>query len=299
MLEALPYLAAAAAALALWWLGITRLGLLLPEEVRAWRRLASLRGHPLPESRLERTVRRSSWLQRVQDELDLDRLLAQANRADSPLAFVGKTVALSLLVFGLCLLSDAAFRAAGGSWPAPPWIALAFGAAVLPLSVADLHMSARRARDATARTLGDMLMQVAVITDTRGLQVHDAIRTLSRCARDPSLAGLIDQEAYRRLAAGPHRSTVELYRAVATAYRIELLAQVADAAASTNIGVPEREAFTHLALAVYANRLSVARSRAARAKVLVTLPVAAMLIPLLLLVAAPTFQSISSGLGGG
>ena len=299
MVEAAPYLAASAAALALWWLGITRLGVFLPEEVRAWRRLASLRGHPLPQSRVERTVRRSSWLRRLQDELDLDRLLAQANRADSALAFVGKTLALSLLVFGLCLLSDAAFRAAAGSWPAPPWIALAFGVAVLPLSVVDLRVSARRAREATARTLGDMLMHVAVITDTRGLQVHDAIRILSRCARDQSLAVLIDQEAYRRLAAGPHRSTVELYREVASAYRIEQLAQVADTAASTNVGVPERDAFTRLALAVYADRLSVARARAARAKVLVTLPVAAMLIPLLLLVAAPTFQSISSGLGGG
>lgn len=298
MLEALPYLAAATIALAVWWLGISRLGVFMPSDVRAWRRLAAIRGYPLAETRLERTVRQSRWLQRVQQELDLERLLARACRDDTPLAFVGKASALALLVFAVCLVVDAGFRAAGGSWPAPPWLALAFGVAVLPLSLFDLRTAATRAGEAAEQSLGDMLMQLAVITDTRGLQVHDAVRMLARCARDQSLARLLDQDAYLRLAPGPFRSTVEMYRAIAAAYQIELLAQLADAIASTNVGVPEREAFTRLALSVYAGRLSLARTRASRAKVLVTLPVAAMLVPLLLLVAAPTFQAITSGLGG-
>jgi hypothetical protein len=248
---------------------------------------------------LERAVRHSKWLQRAQEELDLERLLARACREDTPLAFVGKSVALTLFVFAATLLFDATLRAAGGTWPAPPWLALAFGLAVLPLSLLELRTSARRSGEAAAQTLGDMLMQMAVITDTRGLQLHDAVRLLSRCSQNPALARLIDQEAYRRLAPGPHRSTVDMYRSIAEAYRIDLLAQLAEAAASTNVGVPEREAFTHLALNVYAQRLGHSRMRAARAKVLVTLPVAAMLIPLLILVAAPTFHAISGAVGGG
>ena len=299
MLEALPYLLASVIALAVWWLGISRLGVFMPAEVRAWRRLATIRGYPLAETRLERTVRQSRGLQRVQQELDLERLLARACRDDTPLAFVGKALALALFVFAVFLVVDAGFRAAGGSWPAPPWLALVFGVAVLPLSVFELRTAATRAGEAAEQSLGDMLMQLAVITDTRGLQVHDAVRMLARCARDQSLARLLDQDAYLRLAPGPFRSTVEMYRAIAAAYQIELLAQLADAIASTNVGVPEREAFTRLALSVYAERLSLSRMRASRAKVLVTLPVAAMLVPLLLLVAAPTFQAITSGLGGG
>lgn len=299
MPESLPYIAAALGALTVWWLTIVRLGIFLPTDVRAWHRLAALRGHALPESRMERTVKQARWLRRAQQELDLERLLARACRTDSGLAFVGKSAALALLVFALVLLFDAALRALQGTWPAPPWVALALGLAVLPISMIELRASARRSCESVTATLGDMLMQVAVITDTRGLQLHDAVRMLARCARDPSLARLIDDESYQRLAPGPYRTTVEQYRAIAAAYRIDLLAQLADAAVSTNVGVPEREAFTHLALSVYANRLADSRTRSARAKVLVTLPVAAMLIPLLILIAVPTFQAISGGVGGG
>lgn len=299
MLDALPYMAAAVAALALWCAGIVWLGVLIPEDVRAWRRIATLRGYALPETRLERAARGSQWLQRAQQELDLERQLARACRPDTPLGFVGKAAALALLVFALCLLLDAVARAVMGEWPAPPWLAPALGAATVPLAVLELRAAARRTVAGATATLGDLLMQVAVITDSRGLQLHDAVRMLSRCARDPSLLRLLDQDGHRRLAPGPYRSTVDLYRAIAAAYDIDVLGQLADALATTNVGVPEREAFTRLALAVYAQRLSDARMRAARAKVTVTLPVAAMLVPLLLLVAAPTFQAITAGLGGG
>lgn len=299
MVESLPYLALAVVALAGWWFGLARLGVFLPDDVRAWRRLAALRGHTLPQTRIEKAVRRSRGLQRLQFELDLDRQLGRANRDDSALGFLGKSAALALFVFAVCLLLDALVRTATHSWPAPPWVALALGAAILPLSLLELRSAARRSVDAAQLTLGDMLMQVAVITDTRGLQLHDTVRILSRCARDASLAALVDGEGFRRLAGSQHRSTVEMYRAIAAAYGMDLFALLADTAATTNIGVPEREAFSRLALAVYEERLGAARVRSARAKILVTLPVAAMLVPLLLLIAAPTFQAISNGLGGG
>ena len=299
MPESLPYIVLALAALGLWGVGLERLGVFLPDDVRAWRRLATLRGHALPQTRIERAVRTSRSLQRLQAELDLERLLGRAGRAETPLAFIGKAVAVALLVFAGCLVLDALGRAASGAWPAPPWAALVVAAAMLPLAVLDLRRASRRTSEAAELALGDMLMLVAVITDTRGLQLHDAVRMLARCARNPSLAALLDREGYKRLAAGPHRSTVDLYRAIAHAYGLEAFAELADVAMTTNVGVPEREAFARLALAQYERRLTDARMRTSRAKILVTLPVAAMLIPLLLLIAAPTFQAISGGLGGG
>ena len=299
MPEAIPYVFLAALAAACWWIGLVRLGVFVPEDVRSWRRLAALRCHALPQTRLERAVRRSAWLQRVQAELDLERLLAVAGREEGPVAFIGRVAALAMFVFATTLLLDGAGRAVFGYWPAPPWLALLLGLILLPLSLLELRHAAQQAHDSCEATLGDMLMQVAVITDTRGLQLHDAIRQLSRCAREPALNTLIDHGGYRRLAPGTARSTVELYRSIAAKYRLDVLAELADAAATTNVGIPERQAFTRLALAVCERRLTDARIRSARAKILVTLPIAAMLIPLLLLIAAPTFQAISSGLGGG
>ncbi|MBV8195873.1 MAG: hypothetical protein JOY80_10140 [Candidatus Dormibacteraeota bacterium] len=299
MPDALPYLIGAAAALGVWWLGLVRLGVFTPQDVSAWRRLAALRGHSLPRTRLEKAVRRSRALQRVQSELDLEQLLADANRPQSPLGYAGRVAALALCVFAGTLFADALVRGLSGSWAAPPWIAVILGVLVLPLSLFELRQSARRTRDDVERTLGDMLMQVAVITDTRGLQLHDAARRLSRCARSHGLATLIDDEGYRRLVHERFRSTAELYRAIGAAYRIELFTQLADTVATTNVGVPEREAYTRLALAVCQRRLTDARVRAARSRILVTLPVAGMLVPLLILIAAPTFQAITSGLGGG
>jgi hypothetical protein len=299
MADTVPYILASLAVVGCWWLGLGRLGVFTADDVRSWRRLAALRGYALPQTRIEKAVRRSHSLQRLQMELDLDRLLAMANRAETPLAFLGRSVGVGFLGFGAALLIDAIGRAALGDWPFSPWLSLALGVAVVPANVIDLRAAARRNSEAMGRTLGDLLTQLAVITDTRGLRVHDAVRLLSRCSQDGRLANLIDAGGYDRLVHDGFRSSTELYGRIATSYGVPLFAELADVIATTNVGVPEREAFTRLALTVYERRLSEARVRSARAKVLVTLPVAAMLIPLLLLIAAPTFQAISAGLHGG
>ena len=56
-------------------------------------------------------------------------------------------------------------------------------ALIPPLALSDLRRRAREARETSGRTLGDMLMTVAVMTDSRGLQLDDAVRVMSRCAR--------------------------------------------------------------------------------------------------------------------
>src|SRR5205807_3473469 len=136
-------------------------------------------------------------------------------------------------------------------------------------------------------------------TDSRGFQVHDIVRMLSRCSADGALAGLVEEQGWKRLISQPHRSTAELYRQISEQFQMPLFDRVAQVIGTTDVGFPERDAYTRLALTIQRERLEDARVRSARAKVLVTLPVAGMLVPLLLLIGAPTFNAILNGFQGG
>jgi hypothetical protein len=298
MAEALPYAAIAVLVVGAWASGVLLLDLFMAADARAWKRMTHLRGFATRGSVLERAARRTPALQRVQGELDLERLLAQAHSENTPASFLARTGAISLLVFAVLLAATGAGRALEGQWPVPPWSAFALGALVIPLSLFDLRRRASRTQERTARILGDALMAVAVMTDTRSLQLDDAVRIMSRCAWDDALQTLLDRGGFKRLARSQYRSTTEKYRIIGDTYRIREFSQVADAAGTTNVGVPERDAYTRLALTIYQERLADARVHAARARILITLPIAGMLVPLLMLIGAPTFHAISAGLGG-
>jgi hypothetical protein len=298
MADALPYAAVALLVLGAWASGVVLLDLFTDADARAWRRMTHIRGFATRGSALERVARRAPTLQRVQGELDLEHSLAQAHSDETPASFLARVVAVSLLAFAVLLAAIGTGRAVEGQWPAPPWVAFAIGALIVPLSLLGLRRRARRTKQRTARILGDTLMAVAVMTDTRGLQLDDAVRILSRCTGDDSLQALLDHGGFKRLTGSVYRSTSEKYRLIGDAYQIREFNQIADAAATTNVGVPERDAYTRLALTIYQERLADARVHAARARILITLPIAGMLIPLLMLIGAPTFHAISAGLGG-
>jgi hypothetical protein len=281
-----------------WVGGVALLDVFTAADARAWRRIAQLRGFASRGSAFERVARRAPMLKRLQSELDLERLLGQANSHETPASFLARTGAISLMTFALLLAAIAGARALEGEWPVAPWASVLIALLILPLSLVDLRRRARRARESSARTLGDMLMAVAVMTDSRGLQLDDAVKVMSRCARDDALQELLDRGGFKRLAGNAYRSTAEKYRLIGDAYGIREFVDVADAAAATNVGVPDRVAYTRLALTVYQERLADARVQAARARILITLPIAGMLVPLLLLIGAPTFHAISAGLAG-
>lgn len=292
------FTAATIALVGLWAALLAGLGYLTPPDVRAWRRLAALRGYARPQTRLERIAGRSALLRRAQDELDLHRLLSMAGRSESEAAFLGRTAFIGLFTFAATLVVDTTFRLGSGEFAAPPWIAAVLALAAVLTRFAQLRAAARQRRDRADRTLGDMMMLVAIVTDGRGLQVEDAVRILSRCATTPDLRTLVEG-GWRRLVSGSPRSTTELYRSISDQFRIPAFSLVADALTTTNVGVGERVTYSRVAHAVYQHRLAEARMRAARARILVTLPVAGMLIPLLLLLGAPTFSSLITSLGGG
>lgn len=293
-----PFAVGTCVVVALWAVVLVRLGYLTDADVRAWRKLSALRGYARHQGRLERAADSSPLLRRLREELDLRRLLAVAERAETEIAFLGRTIVVALLGFTAVVVVDTSARLRGGEFAVPPWSAVLVGFAVILLRLAVLRSAASRRRDTADRALGDMMMLVAIMTDGRGLQVEDAVRILARCTTTTDLRSLVDG-GWRRLVTTQPRSTAELYRAIGEEYHMPQFSLVADALTATNLGVAERDTYTRVARAVYQERLVAARVRAARSRILVTLPVAGMLIPLLLLLGAPTLQSISNGLGGG
>jgi hypothetical protein len=290
--------AAAVAVVAVWAAILGRLGYLTSSDVRAWRRLATLRGYARPHTRLERAADRSAAVRRLREELDLGRLLAEADRNETEAAFLGRTAFATLFTCAAALAIDTTLRLGSGDFAVPPWVALLAAVAVPLGRFSALRRAARSRRERADRALGDMMMMVAIITDGRGLQLDDAVRILARCAATPDLRTLVDG-GWQRLIPGRPRTTADLYRSIADQFGTPTFALVADALTTTNVGVAERVTYTRVAQAVYQQRLAEARVRSARARILVTLPVAGMLIPLLLLLGAPTFDSLTAGLGGG
>lgn len=298
MAEFLLQVVAVAAVAAVGWAGLVRLDVFTPEDARAWRRLARLRGYARPRSGLERLATRTPLLQRVQSELDLTRLLGIANRAETPLGFLARAVGYGCAGAAAFLVLSGSVRAATGDWilGLPPFWFIPLWLLITLLCVVRLRSEARRRREQSNRALGDMLMLVAVLTDGRGLQLDDAVKILSRCVDTDALETIVDGRGFLRVVRQPHRSTVELYRAIAEQYGIGMFERLADAAANTNVGFRERDVYTRLARSLYQERLAEARMRAARAKTLVTIPVAGMLIPLLILLGAPTISSLAGAL---
>lgn len=300
MAEALPYAVAAVAVIAVWFAGLAWLDIFTPQDLRAWRRLAALRGYAAAGGRLERFARRTRLAVRLQQELDLHRLLAVAGRGETPAGFLAVLLCAGLLAAAALTGAELAYRAATGGWllGAGPWT----GMLALPLVPVGLLLALRRAahrrQERAGRALGDMMMLVAILTDGRGLQLEDAVRILARCLTGAELATLVEGEGWRPLVERGSAGTIDLYRMIATAYGIPAFATVADAAANANLGFSERETYTAVARGVYAQRLADARMRAARAKTLVTLPIAAMLLPLLVLLGAPAVSTITGGLAG-
>jgi hypothetical protein len=299
LLRIVPFLLLALLTVGVWALGLVRLDVFTPDDVRAWRRLAALRGYATPAGRLERTAARLPFLRRVQDELDLHRQLAIAGWSATPAGFLLRVLFISLLSAAVFLALLAVGLIENGAWPVPPAVAFLVAGVVFVLQISWLRSSARTRREQSDRALGDMMMLVAVMTDGRGLQLEDAVRILSHCVDHQSLQSIVDGKGWERLVHQPHQTTIELYRLIAAEFGIPLFGVVADAAANANVGMSERETYTRVAAAVYQRRLAEARFHAARAKTLVSIPVAMMLIPLLLLIGAPIFATISGGLGLG
>ena len=289
MPRAFGYGLAAVIMVLIWAGGLAYFDIFTPNDVRAWRRLASLRGYATPRGRLEKLAMKAPALQKLQAEMDLTRLLGIANREESPLSFLARAFSYGAVAAVLTLL----LCVYGGF---PPVLAFIAWGMMSMFYFSKLRTEVRKKQESADQALGDMLMLVAIMTDGRGLQLEDAVRILSRCVTTDSLQGIVDRKGFLRLVKTPYKNTIELYRLIASAYNIEMFEKLSDAAANTNVGFGERDMYTRLAKAIYQQKLADAKEKAARAKILVTIPVAGMLIPLLVLIGAPTFSSLTNAI---
>ena len=217
--------------------------------------------------------------QQAARELDLRRLLAVADRDETDASFLGRTAFFALArvhrgarhrprsrrwrprrLSGVGAARRARRRAAALRRAAPRGSPAAGGRR----SSARGHDDVGRDHDRRSRAAG------------RGLR-----RASSPAAPPPPTCATLVHDGWRRLIPGTQRSTVDLYRRIGEEFGIEQFTLVADALTTTNVGIAERDTYTRAAHAVYQQRLADARVRAARARILVTLPVAGMLIPLL------------------
>ena len=141
MADSIPYAAVAMLAIGAWIGGVALLDVFTAADARAWRRMTQLRGFATRGSTFARVARRAPMLTRLEAELDLERLLGQANTTDTPMSFVARTGAISLMTFAVLLAATAGARALEGGWPAPPWAAALIAALILPLSLVDLRLA--------------------------------------------------------------------------------------------------------------------------------------------------------------
>src|SRR5580704_18144887 len=101
MAEAIPYAAVAMVAIGAWMGGVALLDVFTAADARAWRRMAQLRGFASRASASERVARRAPMRKRLHVELDLERVLGQANSHDTPASFLVRTGSISLMTFAL------------------------------------------------------------------------------------------------------------------------------------------------------------------------------------------------------
>lgn len=293
----LPYCAAAVAAVGIWVVGLRYLDVFTPSDVKAWRKLAGMRGYALPAGRVQKAMEKAPIVARVQAEFDIARLLGIAGIPETALSFLMKSLAMGAVAAGGCLAIIAIYWIFGVDPPFPPVTAILFGVIPVVLRNNKLRSRARAVQKNSDKALADILTLVAIMTDGRGLQLEDAVKILSRCLTTSDLEDIVDNRGWQRMVHEPYQTTLQLYRLIAEAFDIPMFARLSEAAANANVGFSERETYTRLAQAIFQGRLADARLSAARGKILVTIPVAGMLLPLLVLIGAPTFAAIAGGLG--
>lgn len=295
----LPLLALAAGLL--WLVALRHLGLLADPAVLAWRRLARLRGLSHRPSLGERLGRRLPMLQRLQAETDVGRLLKVAGRADTPAGWLLRTAGLAAAVMTVFFLADQLTLATEHRPGAPPALGLLGAGAGAGLAYSRLRSAAAARRRRLALAVADALPHLAVMTYHHRLPVSEALLIFARCQRDRSLHDLLHDgglshplgtELLERQPSGLP-ATATLYEQAGRTLGVPTLSALGAALRLINErGLSSQEVLTRLARDMLAERAAEARVAAAQTRTLIVVPVGLMIIPVLLLVAAPVAASL-------
>jgi hypothetical protein len=300
---ALPVLAAAAGLL--WVGGLWLLGAYTPPALVSWRRLTRYRGLADQRPLADRLAARMSHVRRLQEEMDLSRLLAIAGSPQGPTAWLLSLLFVSGMACVALLAVDEAMNISMQYLLFPPWLALAAGGAVAVFSYAGLRAKARARQRLLGRAVADSLIHLAVVTHHQRIPLSEALIIFARCQEGGALLGLLKGDGWRRLAdvaapdsRGPGRiglrTSADTYERIGVAYGVPMFTALAGVLRRvTEKGLSSREAYTQLARSAYADLLAEAHVQASQAKTLIVIPMGLMIVPVLLLIGAPLLAALS------
>jgi hypothetical protein len=274
-------------------LGLNALGSFTQPEVAAWNRIALRHGYARPErDRMSTLAQFVPGLRRLLGSFDIATMLIIAQRPLTVGQFWSRLLSKAGVVLAVAVALDIAVYATDQSWLVPLWMCFVVAVAVGALDWARLRRQAAAVRREADLALGDLLLLITSVSGGHGLPLEQAVSQLSATVRSRALASIVVDRGWNRLVPDTHDTTAELYDAIGDAFGIPNFRLLAAAARSVRVGMASEEVYTRLAKLVYERRLLDARLQGSRAKLLVIIPVALMILPLIALILIPTFGLI-------
>jgi hypothetical protein len=283
-----------------WVLILWRLGAYTAPPVRAWRRLARMRGLSVERNWGEEISKRLPLARRLQAETDIASMLFIAGRRETPSAWFFRTGFISGLSCVTLLLIDELAQILNGSPSYPPGLAFLFGGLWAVLQYLLLRSQVQSRQRTLNRAISDSLVHLAAMTFHQRLPASEALFIFSRCQSDGELQRVLGRpEAhFTPQAAGgpaPAEGTAAIYSRLGTLYRVTMFHSLAAGMRRvTERGLSSRDVFTQLARTTYGDILAEARVQAAQTKTLIVVPMGLMILPLIVLIGAPLAASMAS-----
>jgi len=282
-------------------LALVRGGVLMTAETASIRRVR----HRLllDQGRWAAAAARNSIGRAFQDRFAIRRLQLVAGRGDTQ-AFTRRLIGVAALTVAAGCVLDAVTGLTGdGMVLAPIWIPAA-AAVATALSVAGLQREARRRREIASLQVAKTLLlfgllRVPPVHSPEGLGPGDPLLALARSMRDRSLAEMLSSDQWRQMSDAQPRSRADLLEAVSSAYRLPVLAQLAQvvrAAQEYGGGDPATE-YLAAARSFTAQRLADARVRLGSRTITVLVPMVGLLAAIFVVIfSAVAYASANGGL---
>src|SRR5215813_14472907 len=179
---------------AVWVLGLWYLGIYTHPAVRSWQRLARLRGLADRRPWGERLGARLPLFRRVQEETDIERLLAIAGRDESAAAWLLRVAFQAGLALATVLMLDEAALLLGQRSALPPGVGLLAAACLALLAYLRLRRQATDRQQALSDAISDSLPHLAVMTFHHRVPVSEALLIFARCHRERVLYRLLSSD---------------------------------------------------------------------------------------------------------
>jgi hypothetical protein len=274
--------------------------------VASAKKLLRMRGlvdvRPLPE----RVGARVPLFQKILVNANISRLLAVAGKNQTVGQWVTGMAGVTFLVIVALSLVYIVTQFVLGS-PMYPFFLIPIGGGVtVILYVFSLRSAARKRQQGIGIELGDILVSLGVLTGPAGMPIEDSLLTMSKCTKEQYLYQLLKDRSWeyridnpRGLVKSKPRTQFQAFAAIAKEYDLPLFKALSGTVRSTTVkGLNPLLQYTNLAKSVYESRLGEAKVEAAKAKIKLTIPVAGMILPLMILLTAPLVYAIVKGLSG-